>query len=94
MLHYYAVVAQEDNRYVGEFPDCPGCVTQSDSIVELRQDLIDALHGWLEATMEKRNPVLRPSFSWLKEDHNDMLLKIPVDVELEARLEARWGRSL
>jgi predicted RNase H-like HicB family nuclease len=39
----------EEGGYWAEVPALPGCVTQAESMDELRRNLREAIHGWLEA---------------------------------------------
>jgi len=45
-----AVVEMEpDGGFSAEIPALPGCVTQGDTLEELKANLIEAAEGWLEA---------------------------------------------
>jgi predicted RNase H-like HicB family nuclease len=39
----------EEGGFWAEVPSLPGCVTQGESIEELRFNLKEAIQGWLEA---------------------------------------------
>jgi predicted RNase H-like HicB family nuclease len=39
----------EEGGYWAEVPALPGCVTQAESMDELRRNLREAIEGWLEA---------------------------------------------
>lgn len=39
----------EEGGYWAEVPALPGCVTQAESMEELRRNLREAIEGWLEA---------------------------------------------
>ena len=39
----------EEGGFWAEVPSLPGCVTQGESIKELRANLREAIQGWLEA---------------------------------------------
>lgn len=39
----------EEGGYWAEVPALPGCVTQAESMDELRRNLQEAIEGWLEA---------------------------------------------
>lgn len=37
----------EDGGYVAEVPECPGCISQGDTLAEARANVREALVGWL-----------------------------------------------
>ena len=39
----------EEGGYWAEVPALPGCVTQAETMAELRDNLREAIEGWLEA---------------------------------------------
>jgi predicted RNase H-like HicB family nuclease len=39
----------EEGGFWAEVPALPGCVTQGETMVELRANLKEAIQGWLEA---------------------------------------------
>ncbi|MGZ8900347.1 MAG: type II toxin-antitoxin system HicB family antitoxin [Limisphaerales bacterium] len=39
----------EEGGYWAEVPALPGCVTQGETIEEIRENLREAIEGWLEA---------------------------------------------
>jgi predicted RNase H-like HicB family nuclease len=39
----------EEGGYWAEVPSLPGCMTQAESLEELKANLQDAVEGWLEA---------------------------------------------
>ncbi len=39
----------EEGGYWAEVPALPGCVTQAESMDDLRRNLREAIEGWLEA---------------------------------------------
>jgi predicted RNase H-like HicB family nuclease len=39
----------EEGGYWAEVPAMPGCVTQAETMDELRENLREAIEGWLEA---------------------------------------------
>jgi predicted RNase H-like HicB family nuclease len=39
----------EEGGYWAEVPSLPGCVTQAETIDDLRANLREAIEGWLEA---------------------------------------------
>jgi predicted RNase H-like HicB family nuclease len=46
----------EEGGYWAEVPALPGCVTQGETMPEIRKDLKEAIELWLEAGEEHRPP--------------------------------------
>jgi predicted RNase H-like HicB family nuclease len=46
----------EEGGYWAEVPALPGCVTQAETIDELRANLREAIEGWLEAGAPESPP--------------------------------------
>ena len=46
-LKYAMVINREDGRYWAWFPGIPGCVTDGDTLEELRTNAKDAVSGYL-----------------------------------------------
>ena len=44
-----AVHAAQEGGFWAEVPALPGCFTQGESLEEVRENLLDAITGWLEA---------------------------------------------
>ena len=45
------VIHEEDGRYWAEIPAMPGCFSDGDTEDEVRSNIIEAAHGWLEAKL-------------------------------------------
>jgi len=53
MSIYNAIVHEaEEGGYWAEVPDLPGCVTEADTLDELKEMLKDAITGYLEVASE------------------------------------------
>ena len=51
---YPAIVHEaEEGGYWAEIPALPGCMTEAETMDELKANLLDAIQGWSEAAMEK-----------------------------------------
>lgn len=48
MNTYTAIVHEEDGRYWAEVPELPGCLTEADTLDELRDNLREAISLYLE----------------------------------------------
>ena len=48
MSIYNAIVHEEEGRYWAEVPDLPGCVTEADTLDELKKMLQEAISLYLE----------------------------------------------
>ena len=46
----------EEGGYWAEVPALPGCVTQAETMPELRRNLLEAIEGWLEAGAPEPTP--------------------------------------
>ncbi len=46
----------EEGGYWAEVPALPGCVTQAETMAELRRNLREAIEGWLEAGTPESAP--------------------------------------
>lgn len=46
----------EEGGYWAEVPALPGCVTQAETMDELRKNLREAIEGWLEAGTPESKP--------------------------------------
>ena len=46
----------EEGGYWAEVPALPGCVTQAETMPELRRNLREAIEGWLEAGAPESAP--------------------------------------
>lgn len=46
------VIHEEDGRYWAEIPAMPGCLTEGDTLDEVRANIVEAAQGWLEAKLE------------------------------------------
>lgn len=46
------VIHEEDGRYWAEIPAMPGCLTEGDTLDEVRTNIVEAAQGWLEAKLD------------------------------------------
>jgi len=51
-LKYLVIVERSDNNYSAYVPDLPGCVTTGDSIIEIEQNIKEAINGHLAIMKE------------------------------------------
>jgi antitoxin HicB len=51
----------EDNAYLVEFPDLPGCLTEGKTLQEARQNAKEALTGYLASIFERNFQIPEPS---------------------------------
>jgi predicted RNase H-like HicB family nuclease len=64
-MKFKAIIHKEEIGYWAEVPALPGCASQGDTIDELRQNLKEAIEGWLQT-----------SDSQMKLQSNDQILEI------------------
>jgi len=48
----------EEGGYRAEVPSLPGCFTQGETLEELKQNLYEAVEGWLRTKEENINEVV------------------------------------
>ena len=48
----------EEGGYWAEVPSLPGCFTQGETLEELKQNLYEAVEGWLKTKEENINEVV------------------------------------
>jgi predicted RNase H-like HicB family nuclease len=70
MMHYVAIVEEEDGKAVGVwFPDLPGCLSAGDTLDEAMLNAAEALELWAEAMIETGQDIPAPrSLADLKGD--------------------------
>jgi antitoxin HicB len=44
---YYAHIVKQDDSYLVEFPELPGCLTEGSTLEEAKMNAREALSGWL-----------------------------------------------
>ncbi len=49
----------EDGGYVAECPALPGCVSQGETIDEARENIKDAIQGWLEVAADREKASMK-----------------------------------
>jgi len=53
MIFKVIVEKDESGYYVGEVPALPGCFSQGKNIEELKENITEAIEGWLEVKLVK-----------------------------------------
>jgi antitoxin HicB len=88
---YYARIMKQRGRYLVEFPDLPGCLTEGKTIREALDHGREALSGWLFVAIKKGDVVLPSRVRRGREYH---LIAPDVDVAIPlAILFARKRRG-
>lgn len=84
----YAITLYEedDGGYVAEIKDLPGCMTQGDSLVEVRRFLDEARELWLETAYELNRQIPLPSE--VEEFSGKMLVRMPKQLHASLSQEA------
>lgn len=59
----------EDNSYLVEFVDLPGCITEGESLEEALSNGREALTGFLASLVERNRPIPEPSLARNKNIH-------------------------
>ncbi len=55
----------EEGGFWAEVPSLPGCLTEGESLDELKANLVDAVKGWMEAAEDLARRKLEPDASLL-----------------------------
>jgi predicted RNase H-like HicB family nuclease/DNA-binding XRE family transcriptional regulator len=88
-MQYAAIITQENEYLLAEFPDAPGCQTFARSEQELRDAAQEALEGWLEAHLidGEAPPRLK------KRRAGPGIWFIDIDPALAVAIQFRWARQ-
>lgn len=84
-MQYVAKLTQERERWLVEFPDCPGCQTFGETRDEALEMAREALDGWLETSLEYGDVPPRPR------SHRGV--PISVRPRLDVAIQIRWLRA-
>jgi predicted RNase H-like HicB family nuclease len=76
--------SEEDECYLAEVPDLPGCLTHGETVAEAAQNAEEAMEGWLEAAEQVG---ARPSA--VEHYEGGLWARIPDDLCSSLTLEAR-----
>jgi predicted RNase H-like HicB family nuclease len=63
MEHKYRIVidwSQEDNAFIAEVPELPGCMADGKSYQEARANIELAIEWWIQAAQEENRPIPEP----------------------------------
>jgi len=91
-VFYQAKLTRENDYWLAEFPDCPGCQTFSTSEEGLLAMAKEALVGWLEVSLEYGDV---PSAPRIRRGQNLMRVDLPTALALRLRLSiARQAAGL
>jgi predicted RNase H-like HicB family nuclease len=55
----------EEGGFWAEVPSLPGCLTEGESLDELKANLVEAVKGWMEAAEDMARRKLEPDASML-----------------------------
>ena len=88
-MRYPAIITKEGKKTLANFPDCPGCQTESDPREDIAVQAVDALTGWLEShLLLGRVP---PRASTRKPKGKVLWVEVPAG--LAVKLLIRWARN-
>jgi len=78
--------SEEDQLYLAEVPELPGCLTHGQTVVDAARNAEEAMEGWLEVAEELGRPIPKP----MVERHYSgrFLTRIPQDLHARLALEA------
>ena len=63
MMHKYGIViswSTEDEAFVAQAPELPGCMAHGDSQQEALAEIEQAIHLWIETAQEFGDPIPEP----------------------------------
>jgi len=83
----------EDECYLAEVPELPGCVTHGETVLEAAQNAEECIEAWIEMALEAGDPLPVPAVE--KHWSGRFVARIPRDLHADLALEAeRQGVSL
>ena len=91
-MFFLARTTREGSATLAEFPDCPGCQTFARPPRTIDAQAAEALHGWIEATLDGGGLVPQPRGK-LDLGRGEHALPVPVDPGLAVRIALRWARD-
>ena len=86
-MFYQALVTREDNYWLAEFPDCPGCQTFEESEQGLLAMATEAVEGWLESHLLCGRVPPAPGVH-----QGENLMRVGINPVLAARIQIRIAR--
>jgi predicted RNase H-like HicB family nuclease len=91
-MQYPAIVTDEGDAALAEFPDCPGCqiLVEDDGSIETMA--ADALEGWLLVSLEHGEVPPRPSHV-IEVPRVGRVMWVPVAGTLAAEIALEWWRQ-
>ena len=62
MVKYEIIIwwSKEDECYLAEVPELPGCMADGDSLAEVTQAVEESIRLWIEVNMERGLPIPEP----------------------------------
>ena len=58
------VFEAEEGGYWAKVPELPGCASQGETLDELKDNITDAIHAWLETTEHTDDALPRKVATW------------------------------
>ncbi|MCL2824844.1 MAG: type II toxin-antitoxin system HicB family antitoxin [Polyangiaceae bacterium] len=82
-MFYQAKISRENQYWLAEFPDCPGCQTFAESESELFAMATEALHGWIEVSLEYGDVIFAPG---IYTGSDFIRVRVPPDLAVRIQL--------
>ena len=60
-MRYAVIIEQAEGNYSAYVPDLPGCITTGDSLLEIEQNIREAIAFHIEGLREEGLPIPTPS---------------------------------
>jgi antitoxin HicB len=86
---YYARITRQEDGYLVEFPDLPGCLTEGATREDALQNAREALSGWLFVALKNGQEFTMPSPHRGRNFH-----PIAPDIDVAIPLIFLWARKL
>lgn len=86
-LSYPAIFTFEDNCYVADFPDLPGCTTGGETKVDALLMAQDAGCGWILTALQDGDDIPKATdINKVEKPRNGFVSLIPLDIDAYAEL--------
>jgi len=62
-MHRYEIIlfwSKEDNVFVADVPELPGCMAHGDTLEAALRNVQEAMSGWIEVAQELGEPIPEP----------------------------------
>ncbi len=86
---YYARITKQNDGYLVEFPELPGCLTEGTSRQEALENAREALSGWLFVAIKHGDSIRMP-----KKHRGQNYYPVAPDIDVSIPLLLLWARKI